>query len=164
MRLAVLASLAVAFLGSAAVYLIVSADPGGSCVKPSAILPASQQAAIAAVEKWVEVEVAPGWDVPKPGLVDAQILLTAHEEALAYKQGLNPAKLELEVMVVYDALKDPFFGGIISAERWKKYAVTVARDCADSEWRVVRSKQLDSGGEKGKDAPLPGSPGVPDAS
>ena len=135
-----------------------------SCAPPSAILASSQQEAIAAVERWVETDVAPGWDVPKPGLVDAQILLTAHEEALAYKQGLNPAKLELEVTVLYDALKDPFFGGVISSERWKKYAVTVSRDCADSEWRVVRSKQIGAGGEKGKDQPLPGSVGVPDAS
>lgn len=157
---------------SAAVLLVLLAGlalsqsdriAGKSCPEPAAILASSQQDAIAAVEKWVETDVAPGWDVKSPGLVDAQILLTAHEEALAYKQGLNPAKLELEVTVLYDALKDPFFGGVISAERWKKYAVTVSRDCADSEWRVSRSKQLDSGGKKGVDAPLPGTPGVPDA-
>ena len=155
---------------AAAVLLIGGAVKGaeslrsGACEPPAAILASSQQDAVAAVEKWVEQEVAPNWDVKYGGLVDAEIVLTAQAEAKAYKQGLDPASLDLEVNVVYDALKDPFFGGIVSAEKWKKYAVTVSRDCADGDWHVSRFKLLNEGGQKGKDSPLPGSVGVPDNS
>jgi hypothetical protein len=140
--------------------------PGGSCVKPAALLPSQTNAAVVALEDWAELEAAKWSKVKHGGLVQVGYNLAPGELARAAPgaDGLRPGRLDVDVNMAYDA-ELGFFGEIVAAEAWRNYSVVLKRDCVGDDWYVAEARFLGDGDSKGpgKGGPV-GSVGVPDAS